>query len=147
MDDDRGTGLDAAMNERRLELRLRWAEVARRAGMSYPNLRRIRNGDISLTEFAATGIDQALKWPPGTAMAKHAGTADADAVKESADPVEIATRDLITLDGEELLRATEKWLRRLDRTDYMRALNEAMRVRAESIADGEAERDKQRGVG
>lgn len=61
--------LDAAMNHRRLELLppLRWGQVAQRAGMDAANLRRIRRGEIALTEFAAVGIDRALEWPKGQA--------------------------------------------------------------------------------
>lgn len=66
--------LDQAMNKRRLELipPLRWSQVAQRAGMDSANLRRIRRGDIALTEFAAVGIDRALEWPQGqTWMTYH----------------------------------------------------------------------------
>lgn len=61
--------LDQAMNERRLELvpPLRWSHVARLVGMDAANLRRIRRGEIALTEIAAVGIDRALEWPKGRA--------------------------------------------------------------------------------
>lgn len=57
--------LTAAMDERRLELRLRWNAVARRADMDASNLRRIRNGEIPVTMEAAYGIERALEWPRG----------------------------------------------------------------------------------
>lgn len=60
--------LDAAMNERRLELRIRWSQLAQAAGMDPGNLRRIRAGQVALTDFAARGIDTAAKWPAGTAL-------------------------------------------------------------------------------
>lgn len=60
--------LDAALDERRLELRLRWSQLAHAAGMDPGNLRRIRKGLVALTDFAARGLDTAAEWPPGTAM-------------------------------------------------------------------------------
>lgn len=50
------------MNERRRQLRMKWTEVARRAGMTPQNLLRIRNGEISVTDDAADGLDHALLW-------------------------------------------------------------------------------------
>lgn len=50
------------MNERRRQLRMKWTEIARRAGMTPQNLLRIRNGEISVTDDAADGLDHALQW-------------------------------------------------------------------------------------
>jgi transcriptional regulator with XRE-family HTH domain len=50
------------MNERRRQLRMKWTEVARGAGMTPQNLLRIRNGEISVTDDAADGLDHALQW-------------------------------------------------------------------------------------
>jgi hypothetical protein len=63
--DEIATRLDSAMNERRLELRLRWNQVAERAEMTPGNLHKIRRGHISLTELAKTGLENALQWPRG----------------------------------------------------------------------------------
>lgn len=57
--------LDAAMDEQRLELGLRWNQVAERAGMTYGNLHKIRKGDTALTGLAKAGIERALEWPRG----------------------------------------------------------------------------------
>lgn len=61
------------MNERREDLRIRWKEVARRAGMYPQNLLRIRNGAIAVTWEAASGIDDALQWARGSVEAILAG--------------------------------------------------------------------------
>lgn len=61
--------LDELMNERRRELRIKWSEVARRAGMTPQNLLRIRKGDISITWDAADGIDDAMLWTRGSVEA------------------------------------------------------------------------------
>lgn len=55
--------LDAAMNERRLELDLEWQAVAKVAGVTYETLRRVRRlqHTTALTERA---IERALGWPP-----------------------------------------------------------------------------------
>lgn len=61
--------LDDLMNERRRELRIKWTEVARRAGMTPQNLLRIRKGQISISWDAADGIDDALQWERGGVQA------------------------------------------------------------------------------
>lgn len=78
--------LTAAMDERRLELRLKWNAVARRADMDASNLRRIRKGEIPVTRDAAYGIERALEWPHGRVdMLLGRATADAEPAA-SADP-------------------------------------------------------------
>jgi transcriptional regulator with XRE-family HTH domain len=54
------------LNKRRLQLGIRWVEVARRAGMTPQNLSRIRRGEISLTRDAAAGIERALQFAEGS---------------------------------------------------------------------------------
>lgn len=61
--------LDRWMDERRLELRLTWRQVARNAGMSTQNLLRIRKAEISISWNAADGIEDALRWPRGSVEA------------------------------------------------------------------------------
>lgn len=61
--------LDKWMDERRKELRLRWSKVAQIAGMSTPNLLRIRKGQIGISWDAADGIEDALLWERGSVEA------------------------------------------------------------------------------
>jgi hypothetical protein len=61
--------LDQWMNERRKELRLRWAKVAELAGMVTSNLLRIRKGEIGISWDAADGIEHALQWERGSVQA------------------------------------------------------------------------------
>jgi transcriptional regulator with XRE-family HTH domain len=58
--------LGAAMEQRRLHLRLRWNQVAERAGMSIAHLSRIRKGEAPPSPLAAASIETALEWPTGT---------------------------------------------------------------------------------
>lgn len=58
--------LDEAMNQRRLELRLNWRDVAKGAGISYEALRAIRRGDSKPTELTARALDETLRWMPGS---------------------------------------------------------------------------------
>lgn len=60
--------LDAAMDKRRLELRppLKWNQVAEKAGLSIAHLARIRKGESPLSKMAASQIESALEWEPGT---------------------------------------------------------------------------------
>lgn len=61
--------LDEALNARRLALRLRWRDVSNAAGVSYETLRGIRRGDYKPTELTARGLDDALRWAPGSTLA------------------------------------------------------------------------------
>jgi hypothetical protein len=61
--------LDRWMNERRKELRAKWVEVARRAGMSPQHLVRIRKGRVAISWDAADGIERALRWERGSVEA------------------------------------------------------------------------------
>jgi transcriptional regulator with XRE-family HTH domain len=61
--------LAAAMNRRRLDLGIRWREVAQRAGMTEQNLIKIRKGVTNLTEDAGAAIERALRWQAGSVAA------------------------------------------------------------------------------
>ena len=61
--------LETWMDERRQQLRLRWARVAELAGMTTPNLLRIRKGKIRISWEAAAGIEDALLWERGSVEA------------------------------------------------------------------------------
>jgi hypothetical protein len=54
------------MDARRLDLRLRWNDVASASGMSAEGLRAIRRGDAVPRDLNQRGIEEALKWPKGT---------------------------------------------------------------------------------
>ncbi|MEU6491134.1 helix-turn-helix domain-containing protein [Streptomyces sp. NPDC046984] len=56
------------MNQRRLELRMNWRQVADAAGISYTALRAIRRGEYRPTELTARGLDEALRWAPDSLM-------------------------------------------------------------------------------
>lgn len=57
--------LDRAFNDRRLELRLRWVNIASRARMSVTNLNLIRKGKVAVTELSAANLEDAFEWPRG----------------------------------------------------------------------------------
>lgn len=65
--------LDAAMNERRLDLRMKWRKVADGAGVSYEALRAIRKGEYHPSELTRRGIDDTLRWKPGSVADVLAG--------------------------------------------------------------------------
>lgn len=66
--------LDAAMEARRKELRLRWRDVADLAGISYETLRTIRRGQYEgMRPLTESGIERALKWATGSVAAVLAG--------------------------------------------------------------------------
>ena len=54
------------MDNRRLELGMRWDEVAAAAGIKPPTLRAIRNGTNRPSALTKHGLERALSWPAGT---------------------------------------------------------------------------------
>lgn len=54
--------LDAAMNDRRLELRMTWNDLAKAAGISDVTLRAIRRGDNRPSPLTSRRIEDALHW-------------------------------------------------------------------------------------
>ncbi|MER7500505.1 helix-turn-helix transcriptional regulator [Nonomuraea pusilla] len=60
--------LNEAMNDRRLELRLTWKQVAATAGISVEALGAIRRGAYRPTDLTARGLDDALQWNHGTVL-------------------------------------------------------------------------------
>lgn len=57
--------LDRMMNERRIQLRMSWRDVAQAAGVSEAALRNIRRGISTPAELTAAHLDDALQWPAG----------------------------------------------------------------------------------
>lgn len=58
--------LNRLMDERRADLRLRWADVATRAGLTKEGLRGVRQGPGSIRSLTKRGIEDALRWAPGS---------------------------------------------------------------------------------
>lgn len=64
--DDAARGrLSVAMDRRRVELRLKWNQVAQRANMSIGHLHRIRNNEAPLSDLAKASLEAALELPRG----------------------------------------------------------------------------------
>lgn len=58
--------LDALMNERRLELGLRWGTVAELADISVQTLGAVRKGSNPPSDLTKRGIEKALQWETGS---------------------------------------------------------------------------------
>jgi hypothetical protein len=65
--------LAALMDERRLELRLTWQDVAERGGISLRALANARTGDAEIRPLTQAGIEVALKWERGSVTRILAG--------------------------------------------------------------------------
>lgn len=78
------------MAARRKELRLRWSDVADLAGISYETLRIIRRGHVEgMRPLTESGIEQALKWVPGSIAEVLTGgkpTPEPEPEREPVDP-------------------------------------------------------------
>jgi hypothetical protein len=58
--------LAAAMDERRLELGMRWQDVAAAGGVSLRAINNARTGDKDIRPLTRHGIEKGLEWAPGT---------------------------------------------------------------------------------
>ncbi|WP_329520553.1 helix-turn-helix domain-containing protein [Spirillospora sp. NBC_01491] len=58
--------LDQAMQERGLELKKRWVNIADDAGVTTSALGAIRRGEYRPSPHTARGIETALQWAPGS---------------------------------------------------------------------------------
>lgn len=58
--------LDAAMNDRRLEMRMTWSDLAKAAGTSDVTLRAIRRGDNQPSSLTKRRIEDAFQWSHGS---------------------------------------------------------------------------------
>jgi hypothetical protein len=119
--------LNAVMNESRLDLRLRWTEVARRAGIDSSTLRRIRYGEGAVSDLAARGLEDALEWPHGTIAALLAGEPVDDPGPDEDRALEAARQSV----GD----TVEKWVKDYGAVLALQLIDEAtMTLRAGLIA-------------
>lgn len=58
--------LAAAMDERRLELGMRWQDVAAAGDVSLRAINNARTGDRDIRPLTRYGIEKGLRWTPGT---------------------------------------------------------------------------------
>lgn len=63
--DNPDSRLDAAMEERRLELNLEWRDIATRSGVSYETLRALRRTGRA-SSLSKRRAEHALAWEPGS---------------------------------------------------------------------------------
>lgn len=54
------------MDQRRVDLRLQWGEVAQAAKVSTAHLRKFRKGEVAISVLAAARLEQALGWTRGS---------------------------------------------------------------------------------
>lgn len=91
--------LSKRMDERRIELKLRWRQVTDAAGMTYEAIRGIRNGPSQIPEFTRRSFESALQWPPGE-IDRILTEDDEPATENPADPpVELTAEDVDRLRG------------------------------------------------
>ena len=65
--------LASLMDDRRLELRLRWRDVAEAGGISYEALRDVRNGTGGIRRLTEHAIEAGLQWESGSVASILAG--------------------------------------------------------------------------
>lgn len=58
--------LAALIDQRRLDLRLTWQDVAERGGVSLRALANARTGDSEIRQLTQAGIEAGLQWEPGS---------------------------------------------------------------------------------
>ena len=65
--------LEAALEQRRVELRMSWRDLTRAADMSYEGLRAIRKGERRPNSVTKARLESALEWQQGSVDAVLAG--------------------------------------------------------------------------
>jgi hypothetical protein len=89
--------LDAAMEERRLELNLEWREIAKRGGLTYETLRTLRRSGV-VSALSKRRAESGLQWAQGSIDSVLAGgnpvALDA-AVNDSHGPADADELDLV----------------------------------------------------
>lgn len=98
------TRLSEAMERRRLELRMKWTQVAERADLSQAGLGAIRRGERSPSPLTRARIEHALEWAPGSVDAILAGGDPITSAAGVSDVVRelLAERNQLTASLEEL---------------------------------------------
>lgn len=130
MSGSRHEHLARLLDNRRLELGLKWEEVATAANIKPPTLRAIRNGTNSPSPLTRRGLERALHWPAGTIDAVLEG-AEAPSAMDAAEGI---------LDENERLAAEIRALNHRDR-QTVEALIAALKKPSETLdADGETHR-------
>lgn len=115
------------MEDRRVELRLRWSDVAKAAGVTTETLRQVRYGNSAIQPLTRRAIEEGLRWGRGSVQTILAG-GEPTAVQET----EIVTIRLPSPEGEIVVR-----LQRLGRTDEEldRAAAEMVRASLGALSD------------
>jgi hypothetical protein len=79
--------LAALMDERRLELGMRWQEVADAGGVSLRALNNARTGDREIRPLTRYGIEKGLKWARGSIERVLSGSGETPGGGDRRDPV------------------------------------------------------------
>ncbi|WP_157253103.1 helix-turn-helix domain-containing protein [Nonomuraea typhae] len=124
--------LDEAMNQRRLELRLTWKQVAERARVSTESLSAIRRGRYRPAELTARGIEDALQWEWGKVY-EILGESPQAAEDPPATEPDTEERSAATPALEAILAAIQQ--------DLANLRGEVRQLREEVAADKDAEPD------
>lgn len=99
--------LNAAMEERRLELNLEWRDIAKHGGLAYETLRALRRTGRA-SALSKRRIENGLLWAPGSIDSVLAGGDPAVAAGARVDGYAVRAEDL-----EMLIAETEDELRTL----------------------------------
>lgn len=97
--------LEKAMQDRRLELRMKWIDLAKTAGITYEALRSIRRGDYRPSELTTQALERALRWTTGSVEAVFNGKEPAP-IDEPAEPERTLTPEEIAAMAEGLREVT-----------------------------------------
>lgn len=77
--------LDALMDQRRLELGLRWKQVTTRADITHQTLLQLRKG-AEVSDLTVANVERALEWQPGSIERIRSGREPERAAAPDADP-------------------------------------------------------------
>jgi len=96
--------LAGRMEDRRIELRLRWQDVAEAGGLSLKTLHSVRTGSAGIAPLTERGIDQGLQWESGSVRSIIGGGEPRPAQRGTSKPVSPLAAELLDEPGIERYR-------------------------------------------
>jgi hypothetical protein len=124
--------LAALMDERRLELGMRWQEVADAGGVSLRALNNARTGDREIRPLTRHGIEKGLRWEPGSIQRILSGSREMPGDRNRRAPAPAPADE-----DEALRQIMEDERLPIETRRAFVALAKAMRARNEADGNGE----------
>lgn len=125
------------MEERRLDLKLTWREVAVAAGITTETLRQVRFGTAQIQKLTQRGVEDALAWQPGAIASFLAGGDPPSAASTAVPEMDRVCVLLYGMTAQDLYRTvvSNKAIAIGDRIAFVRAVGSTVPMSRPSAGD------------